>query len=138
MRLPGTLLAAVLLVAGSATAALACSCARFASAGEQYAQADVMFVGQAEDREVLSVNGPDTTVKTRFVVERTLKGPKVTEIEVAHSVETSFQCGITFEPGSTYLVIAHRQDGQLRTSVCAAPQFSRAQFERVAGHRRGQ
>ncbi|MDB5472588.1 MAG: hypothetical protein JWR84_4148 [Caulobacter sp.] len=126
------LIVALVLAAVSATTALACSCVRYASAAEQFAKAEVMFVGRADGRETLSGGA----AVTRFVVEKTLKGDRQRIRKVAHGENTGGMCGIRFDRGRTYLVIAYRNQGLLRTNSCSAPQFPRAEFERLAARRR--
>ncbi|MCE3289492.1 MAG: hypothetical protein K0R83_1504 [Caulobacter sp.] len=136
MRLSRVLLVAVALVAASATTALACSCLRFKSAAEQYAKASLVFVGRADGREILNRDGGAPTAATRFVVQRTLKGERQRVRRIVHSEETAGMCGIRFRRGQTYLVIAYRSEGRWHTNSCSAPQFSRAEFERLAARRR--
>ena len=136
MRLSRVLLVAVALVAVSATTALACSCIRFKSAAEQYAKASLVFVGRADGREILNRDGGAPTAATRFVVQRTLKGERQRVRRVVHSEETAGMCGIRFRRGQTYLVIAYRSEGRWHTNSCSAPQFPRAEFERLAARRR--
>ena len=136
MRLSRVLILALALVAASATTALACSCLRFKSAREQFDKAQLIFVGRAEGRELTGRDGGPPTAVTRFVVQKTLKGGRERVRRVAHSEETAGMCGIRFRRGQTYLVIAYRSEGRWRTNSCSAPQFPRADFERLAERRR--
>ena len=136
MRGPAVLIAALVLLAVSATTALACSCVRYKSAAEQFAKAQVIFVGRADGREILHRDGGAPTAATRFIVSKTLKGERQRVRRVVHGEDTGGMCGIRFRRGQTYLVIAYRDEGRLRTNSCAAPQFPRAEFERLAARRR--
>lgn len=130
------LAAALLLVAVSASATWACSCLRFNSAAEQYAQASLVFVGRADGREILHRDGGAPIGATRFVVERTLKGERQRVRRIVHGEDTGGMCGIRFRRGQTYLVIAYRSQGRWHTNSCSAPQFPQAEFERLAARRR--
>lgn len=68
MKASRVLIAALALVAVSASAAWACSCVRFNSAAEQYAKAQLIFIGRADGREILNRDGGYPTAATRFVV----------------------------------------------------------------------
>lgn len=136
MRTSRVLLVALALVTASATAAWACSCVRFNSAREQFDKAQLVFVGRAEGRELTGRDGGQPAAVTRFVVQRTLKGPRERVRRIAHSEETAGMCGIRFQRGRTYLVIAYRGDVRWHTNSCSAPQFPRAEFERLAARRR--
>lgn len=135
MRLSRVLIAAVLLVAVSATTALACSCVRFKSAAEQYSKASLIFIGRADGRDILNRDGGPPTAATRFIVQRTLKGERQRVRKIVHGEETAGMCGIRFRRGQTYLVIAYRSQGRWHTNSCSAPQFPRAEFERLAARR---
>lgn len=135
MKLPRVLIAALALVAVSASAAWACSCIRYKSAAEQYAKAQLVFVGRADGRDILHRDGGAPTAATRFIVQKTLKGERSQVRRIVHSEETAGMCGIRFRRGQTYLVIAYRAEGRWHTNSCSAPQFPQAEFERLA--RRG-
>jgi hypothetical protein len=134
MRASRILLVALALTALSATTALACSCLRFKSAAEQYAKAETIFVGRADGREILHRDGGAPIGATRFIVQKTLKGRVQRVRRVVHG-ENDGMCGISFRRGRTYLVIAYRSEGRWHTNSCSAPQFPRAEFERLAARR---
>ncbi|NBB16447.1 hypothetical protein GVN21_13860 [Caulobacter sp. SLTY] len=131
-RAPTLLIGALAMVAVSASAAWACSCVRYKSAAEQYAKGQLIFIGRADGREVLSRDGGPPPAATRFVVQRTLKGEPQKMRRIVHGEATGGMCGIRFQRGRTYLVIAYRNEGRWRTNSCSAPQFPRAEFERLA------
>lgn len=135
MRISHILAAALAVVAVSAGAAWACSCVRFQSAAEQYAKAPLVFVGRADGREVLHRDGGAPSGATRFIVQKTLKGERQRVRRIVHG-ENDGMCGISFRRGQTYLVIAYRNGGRWHTNSCSAPQFPRAEFERLAARRR--
>jgi len=128
-----------LIMAGAiaVSAAIACSCARHPSAAAQLRDAEVMFVGRAERTATRSENGLTIGV-TRFAVERTLKGEVRAERRIEHGMETGGMCGVVFQRGRTYTVIAHAHEGRLVTSSCASPQFPLADYERALTARRDQ
>jgi hypothetical protein len=117
-------------LAASAGTALACSCVRYASARAQLEEADVMFVGVAEASSP-PTPGAVPLVSTRFRVTRTLKGATGPLETVQHWKANGGNCGVDFAPGRTYVIIAHRDDGQLGTSGCSRPQFPLEDYERA-------
>ena len=122
-----SLFATALFVAG---AALACSCVRYPTADAQLQNADTMFIGRVEGTTTRHVDGTRITT-TRFSVTRTIKGPAQAFQSVDHSTEMGGMCGITFQRGRTYTIIASANRGRLQTSSCLRPQFPVQDFERV-------
>ncbi len=115
------------LVAG---AAWACSCIRFDSAADQFAQAEVMLVG----RVLSTVETSPQQAVTRFEVLRGLKGPHAGVVEIRHTVnDGGAACGVQFEIGQTTPVIAFESDGHLQTNLCSMPQFPLQDFEALQG-----
>ena len=110
MRAARVLIAALAVVAVSATTALACSCLRFKSAREQFDKAELIFVGRAEGRELTGRDGGPPTAVTRFAVQKTLKGPRDRARRVAHSEETAGMCGIRFRRGE-HIPLTNRRHG---------------------------
>ena len=116
----------------SAGAALACSCARWESAEAQLRNSAVMFVGRAEETTTETRDGLEVGV-TRFTVQRTLKGAALATRQIQHGMETGGMCGVQFQRGRTYTIIANVHEGQLWTGSCSKPQFPLADYERALG-----
>ena len=124
------LLALVLVGSCVSGPALACSCIPRDSARAQLANADVMFLGRvAETRRTGRPPGSDEMV-TRFTVQRTIKGTSVGAREVAHDVESA-ACGLTFQPGQSYAVMARSNSAGLTTSLCMLPRFPISDYDRA-------
>lgn len=117
------------------SAALACSCVRYANAEAQLRNADVMFVGRAVETTTREEDGGLTVGVTRFVVERTLKGDARDVQTVEHSTTMRGMCGVVFAGGQTYTVLASAHGGRLATGSCSRPQFPIAEFEQALGLR---
>ncbi len=115
------------------SAALACSCVRYANAEAQLRNAEIMFVGRAVETVTRDDNGMTVGV-TRFAVVRTLKGHARDVQSIEHSM-VGGMCGVTFRRGQTYAVIADADGHRFVTSSCSMPQFPIAEFERVLGLR---
>jgi len=122
-----------LVAAGSVavSAAIACSCVRHASAEDQLRGADVMFVGRAEETSTRSMDGYRGGV-TRFTVERTIKGEARAVRRIAHGMDMGGMCGVVFQRGRTYAVIAYASEDRLHTNSCSMPQFPIEDYVRAA------
>ena len=96
-----------LIAAGvvAVSAAVACSCVRYPSAAAHLEQAEVMFVGRAVETTTRSDDGYPSGV-TRFAVTRTIKGEAKAVRRIAHGMETGGGCGVVFQRGRTYTVVA--------------------------------
>lgn len=115
-------------------AAFACSCVRYNSAQEQLERSSVAFIG----RVASTTAGENTDSRmTRFTVEKTLKGSPQTSRTVRHSIQTGGMCGVTFQSGRSYLILAREHEGRLVTSSCSMPQFPQADFEAAAARQPG-
>ena len=110
--------------------ALACSCVRFPTAAAQLQNADAMFIGRVEGTAVRPVDGYLSST-TRFRVTRTIKGPTRAVQNVDHSTVMGGMCGVTFQRGRSYTIIASANRGRLQTSSCSRPQFPIQDFERA-------
>jgi hypothetical protein len=118
----------------AAGAAWACSCLRYDNAQAQLDNAEIMFVGRAVSTYPSSNRQWEAEPGiTEFTVERTLKGEHRAVRRIAHDQETSFGCGIRFQTGQTYVVLASTYQGRLSTSVCQSPQFPLAEYENALG-----
>lgn len=127
---PVAILAGVAVVS-IAGAAYACRCAIYKSAADQLAAVDVMFVGRVQDSqpEPGRLAGLRRNATT-FTVLRTLKGEVPPTAEVLHEPSRSGPCGVSFKPGDTRIVLAHRDaEGALETSGCDAPQYLLADYQ---------
>jgi hypothetical protein len=121
---------AALILAASAGAALACKCVQHRDAGTQLEQAQLMVVARAEwTRSERGAADPGQVV-TRFVVSRTLKGQARRDWRIAHHVQSP-TCGVTFQPGREYVLLAGPELGRMTTSLCQQPQFPLADYERA-------
>jgi len=95
------LIALVLLSAPAA----ACTCAH-PGIVDLVEEHGVVFEGRVASTRVLDVDSIWTWVETTFEVVRSWKGPATSEIEVVTYENNGANCGETFVPGTTYVVIA--------------------------------
>jgi hypothetical protein len=115
---------------GLGGAAFACRCITYKSAADQLSAADVMFVGRVVASEPESGRLKTMRNLTEFAVLKTLKGEVSPTAEVLHEPGRAGSCGVSFRPGQTRIVLAHRNaEGGLETSGCDAPQFLLADYE---------
>ncbi len=139
LLLPALTLAAAL----AAGAAWACSRVGYADPKTHIDEMEVVFVGRAvrtvpEGAVPAPRPGPAprmSTGVTRFEVQRTLKGPGKTVRRIAHPDGGEPSCGVAFQPGKTYVVMARASEGRLMTSLCDRPQFPLADYERALAGR---
>lgn len=128
-RLPALILGAAL--AAVAAPALACSCMPPESAAAQLEGADVLFRGVPISR---SVDARGEAV-TQFRVQDVIKGRRTDRIGIRHRLDSA-ACGLQFAPRASVLVIANvGEGGALRTSLCAMPRFSEAEYRGAANQR---
>jgi hypothetical protein len=111
----------VVVVGGSQTC-LACTCVQ-STDEEQFARADVVFVGRAVERHDPrpegATFGSGDQIDWTFAVESVQKGRAYDRQHVISS-ESSTACGWEFEVGERYQVFADREeDGTLHTSICS-------------------
>lgn len=122
---------AALIAAAAAGTALACSCIGYADAATQLAEARLMVVARAEwTKPERGATDPGQKV-TRFRVVRTIKGEPRRAWQIAHHVESA-TCGVVFQPGEEYVIIAGAWQGRMSTGLCQQPQFPLADFETAA------
>lgn len=122
---------AALIAAAAAGAALACSCVGYPDAKTQLAQNRLMVVARAEwTKPERGAIDPGQKV-TRFAVVRTIKGQARPAWQIAHHTEGA-TCGVVFEPGREYLILADSQQGRMGTSLCQRAQFPLADYEAAA------
>lgn len=120
-----------LIAAAAAGAAWACSCIEYADAAAQLAEARLMVVARAEwTRPERGATDPGQKV-TRFRVVRTIKGETRQAWQIAHHVEGA-TCGVVFQPGKEYVVIAGAWQGRMSTGMCQQAQFPLAEYEAAA------
>lgn len=117
-------LAVVLVVAGRAPGAWACSCAPPGSVNS-FDRADVVFTGDvvskhdpAKPGEVVSSG---RMIRWTFDVRSVQKG-KTADPQVVESAADGASCGYSFTVGRRYKVYADRDGGALRTNLCAGNQ----------------
>lgn len=141
----------------SAAQANACSCGQEASVQQQAERYELIFVGTPTE----TINpdaappakrsfwkrlqfwkpapapqevefSPHTQLETRFENSTILKGTPASPLIIKHSEPDGANCGRSFSPERTYFILAYKhEDGTYSTSICAMPQFSRADFEAV-------
>ena len=110
-----------LIAAAAAGAALACSCIGYPDAATQLAEARLMVVARAEWTKPERGAAHAGQKVTRFRVVRTIKGETRRAWQIAHHVDGA-TCGVTFEPGEEYVVIAGAWEGRMSTwPVSAGP-----------------
>lgn len=121
------------IAAAAAGAALACSCIGYSDAATQLAEARLMVVARAEwTKPERGAADPGQKV-TRFRVVRTIKGETRRTWQIAHHVEGA-TCGVVFQPGKEYVVIAGTWQGRMSTSLCQQAQFPLVDYEAAARH----
>ena len=117
-----------LSVLTAAGAAWACSCVRYANAQAQLEDTELMFVGRATHLAGESPGDSQPGI-TEFTVERTLKGEHRAVRRIAHGRTMGGMCGVQFQRGRTYVVLASAFGGRLSTSACQSAQFPLADYE---------
>lgn len=121
-RLSASIIFACLIVVSFAVpynAASACSCITEWSFEKHIEETDLVFRGNAvkTTRQWLSL---DTDLhQTRFEVQSALKG-NVPDSIIIHHVTSGPSCGITFEPGTPYIILVSEYRGRHLTSSCGA------------------
>jgi hypothetical protein len=122
---------AALIAAAAGGAALACSCIGYADAATQLAEARLMVVARAEwTKPERGANDRGQKV-TRFRVVRTIKGETRRAWQIAHHVEGP-TCGVVFEPGKEYVIIAGAAQGRMSTGLCQQARFPLSDYEAAA------
>lgn len=122
---------AALIAAAAAGAALACSCLGYPDAKTQLAETRLMVVARAEwTKPERGATDPGRKV-TRFTVVRTIKGEARRAWQIAHHIEGP-TCGVVFQPGREYVVLAGAEQGRMSTGLCRRAQFPLADYERAA------
>ncbi|MEM9751512.1 MAG: hypothetical protein AAF869_11225, partial [Pseudomonadota bacterium] len=115
------LLLAIAALTVGAEAALACSCSRDPLI-EEFLDADLFFEGEALSTRALASNDAapmgavtitaepfEPTLETLFRVTAADKGAPREERWIKHWADDGGNCGVQFEPGTTYLFAAHRR-----------------------------
>jgi hypothetical protein len=104
------------LLAASASAALACSCARNPSPDSILSSSTAVFTGVVQAVETVA---PGQLITT-FVVSEPFKGAaRGTILNVYHPDSSAHPCGVSFTYGQSYTVAASLQRGALWTSLCS-------------------
>jgi len=62
---------------------------------------------------------------------RTIKGKPRRAWQIAHHVEGP-TCGVAFQPGKEYVVLAGASQGRISTGLCQQAQFPLADYETAA------
>ena len=128
MRHAWTAAIAAAALLSSSGAALACSCVPYRSAAEQLQDVDLVFTGRVAGSQSA---GP-RTVRTTFRVMEVLKGRAGGTVRVDHTLDGA-SCGVTFKPGQTLLVFAHRKpEGGWGAGLCSLSRFPEEQYRRAA------
>lgn len=116
----------VVLLFGSYSVAVACSCAGPRPPCEYYGKTAAIFlgrvVGSAQRKSYVDDKGNKTVYDVgsiRFLVQENYKGAEGYEVEI-HSGTGGGDCGYWFLRNESYVVYAYRTDeGQLWTSICS-------------------
>ena len=128
MRLVSTLVLSVTMVAVSD--ANACSCAPVQDSTLD--EVEAAFVGRAIDTGGWFSRWVFDRVETTFEVVTPLKNSEAPRV-VVEAGSHSAACGIRFEVGEMYLILAYLHDGVLRTSLCTAYPRNGSEGTRVYG-----
>jgi len=123
---------AFLTAAAIATAspALACRCVTV-SPGEKVAQSAAIFIGTA-DRTVNSDEEGSDGGYTVFKAMEMLKGTAADELYVSHPFDLGGNCGVDFEVGKEFLVVATANVAdELSTDLCTMSGASEAEIRAV-------
>jgi hypothetical protein len=113
-------IATVVLLAVSAVAAVACSCAGTQVPCQAFGEASAVFVGTVIDSSVIAVKRGDYDRKTRVVrltIDSSFRGVEGAEVEVQTGMGGG-DCGFGFVQTQQYLVYAYEHDGKLSTGIC--------------------
>ena len=125
MRLTFLTISAAVVVAalGTASPALACSCA-FMSEEEHLEKSDLVFEGTVVKTRAVdeTPDGPWRDLITKFMVTRTVKGDEAQTREIHHHRNNGANCGINFEDERAYRVYAHRSESGFSTNSCSNTQ----------------
>lgn len=122
---------AAVAVTAAAGRVWACSCIGYADAASQLADARVMVVARAEwTKPERGASDPRQSV-TRFRVVRTIKGETRRAWQIAHHIDGA-TCGVVFQPGEEYVVIANAWQGRMSTGLCQQAQFPLAEYDAAA------
>ena len=113
------LLILVFFVSGASLEANTCSCQPPATVKEQLSQNDAVVIGRVLTiRQVSRKHGQQEHL-IEFGIERSWKGPRNGHINVTTgSLGTINDCGVAFQLGATYLLMAQGKKGKLTTSTC--------------------
>jgi len=150
MKILKTIVLAAAFCFGAAQAH-ACRCVPEASVEQQAARYELVFAGTASQSIDPTTAAPKQSIwqrlqfwkpappppvgefvqlETRFQNITVLKGEQASEVTVRHHQPNGGLCGVSFQAGNEYLVLAWKnEDDTYGTSSCAIPQFSRAEFE---------
>jgi hypothetical protein len=85
-----------------------------------YKEAIAVFYG-----EVTEVTRQEDSVKVKFMINRSWKGPALPEMMI-RTAQNSAMCGFNFEVGKTYIVYAVGANADLRTNLCTRTSSSYA------------
>jgi von Hippel-Lindau disease tumor supressor len=105
-----------LILLGTPSKALACTCAAPTSPPCGFSDGDVVFVGVVEHVDVLH-SGAGALRAYRFRITETFANAKPGPVVVESDTST---CGVNFTPGVSYLVQGRRHDdGHITTDACS-------------------
>ena len=103
---------AALTALTSAGAAYACSCVAPPPPKEALAASDAVFTAT-----VLAIDTTQTNRQVRVRVESSWKGAKCGEMTIVTGLNDA-DCGYDFQVGTSYLIYADRNKGNLTTGIC--------------------
>lgn len=111
-------LLAVLVVVALSPEARACKCAQL-SVAERVSSAVAIFEGRVRDRQEIAADADFGAVGARydFDVTRVWKGRAAERRSITTGL-SSASCGISYDVGKTYLVVASGSDEELLTDTC--------------------
>ena len=107
--------------------ALACSCQQWSSAAEMVTQYDAVFLAIPEDDSIIvSQNGSETTISTKFSVVRSYKDASVKEVSIFSWKDTGGNCGVGMKKDDgLYVIFAYKnEDGKFEMNSCTVSSVS--------------
>ena len=103
------------LVAPQTCAACSCIVQTFTEAADR---AEVIFVGRASGGAPAGADEFGPSIAVTFAVSEVYKGSAPAEV-VVRTADNSAACGVAFEEGQSYLVLAASDADGLRTDLCS-------------------
>lgn len=136
------LAAGLLSLSAGVNTADACSCPPLASAADQAAQFDLIFVGTPTQSINLTPGDDDTPppppsarrYETHFDISRVLKGDKLGSVKILHNAPNPMSCGVDYNGDAPRLILAKGStDAGYSTWFCSLPQYGVEDFDAALG-----